>query len=313
MQSDVYAWFVVAATFVSVSLAVVALGLALDRRRQIVMRLQEDAKAPAQPFDNAVSSLTSTLTDRLEAAFPYRKGAAANATVRMDLIQAGFFSPDAPIVYAAAQIFIPLLVVIASYLGLRAFNRNIDSSGMIAVVACMAFAGYKGPEAFVSRRKESLGATYRSVFPDFLDLLLVCIDAGLSMNAAVDRVAREFEFSCKPFATNLSLMLSEVRSGRAFPDALENLSVRLGIDEAKSFVTLVKQSLELGSDVSSALRVYADEMRVKRLLRAELMANALPIKMLLPLGLFIFPALLIVVLTPAMMSLSAIFSSLVRK
>lgn len=313
MQSDVYAWFVVAATFVSVSLAVVALGFALDRRRQIVMRLQEDAKAPAQPFDNAVSSLTSTLTERLDAAFPSRKGAAANATVRMDLVQAGFFSPDAPIVYAAAQIFLPLLVVIVSYLGLKAFNRNIDSGGMIAVVACMAFAGYKGPEAFVSRRKESLGATYRSVFPDFLDLLLVCIDAGLSMNAAVDRVAREFEFSCKPFATNLSLMLSEVRSGRAFPDALENLSVRLGIDEAKSFVTLVKQSLELGSDVSSALRVYADEMRVKRLLRAELMANALPIKMLLPLGVFIFPSLLIVVLTPAMMSLSAIFSSLVRK
>lgn len=312
MQSDVYGWFVVAGTFASISLIVLALGLALDRRRQIVTRLHEVAESPGKPLKTNVGVFASSLTERLGAAFPSRKGSASGAGLRMDLVQAGYFSPDAPTLYAAAQILSPLIVVTVSYLGLKAFNWEIDSGGVIAIVACMAFAGYKGPEAFISRRKDSLATIYRAVFPDFLDLLLVCIDAGLSMNAAVDRVAREFEFSCKPFATNLSLMLSEVRSGRAFPDALENLSVRLGIDEAKAFVTLVKQSLELGSDVSSALRVYADEMRTKRLLRAELMANALPIKMLLPLGVFIFPALLIVVLTPAMLSLVTIFSNLGR-
>ncbi|WP_442753899.1 type II secretion system F family protein [Methylocystis sp. JAN1] len=313
MQSDVYAWFVVAATFVSVSLVVVALGFSLDRRRQISMRLQEDASATGQPLDRAIGSLALNMTERLDAVFAGRGVMSSSSKVRMELVQAGFFSPQAPMIYAAAKIVLPLVAIAFSYLGMKAFSPSGESGAMLAVMASMAFAGYKGPEAFVSRKKDSLAAVYRATFPDFLDLLLVCIDAGLSMNAAVDRVAKEFDASCKPFAINLSLMLSEVRSGRAFPDALENLSVRLGIDEAKSFVTLVKQSLELGSDVSTALRVYSDEMRVKRLLRAELMANALPIKMLLPLGVFIFPALLIVVLTPAMMSLSAIFSSLVRK
>jgi tight adherence protein C len=144
---------------------------------------------------------------------------------------------------------------------------------------------------------------YRIAFPDFLDLLLVCVTAGLSLEAALDRVGLEFKAQSPAFATNLALLSSEMRSGRGLTEALDNLSERLGLDEAKSFGMLLKQSIELGSDIGDALRIYADEMRDKRMSRAETAANLLPVKMVIPLGAFIFPVILIVILTPALIKL----------
>jgi tight adherence protein C len=133
---------------------------------------------------------------------------------------------------------------------------------------------------------------------------VVCVDAGLSLNAALDRVTSEFYYRSKALATNFSAMLQEIRIGREMEDAVDNLSFRTDVDEIRSFCTLLKQSLELGSDVSDALRVYSEEMRVKRFLRAEEEANKLPVKMLLPLGLFIFPVILIVIMAPIVVRIS---------
>jgi tight adherence protein C len=96
--------------------------------------------------------------------------------------------------------------------------------------------------------------TYRSAFPDFLDLLIVCVDAELSFEASLVRVGREFAVQSQEFATNLALLASELRSGRSPTEALDNLSDRLGLDEAKAFSTLLKQSIELGSNIGDALR-----------------------------------------------------------
>ena len=159
---------------------------------------------------------------------------------------------------------------------------------------------------FLRLRTAAVRLEYIQLFPDFLDLLIVCVDAGLSLNAALDRVTEEFYIRSKPLATNFGAMLQEIRIGRDMVDALDNLSNRMNVDEIRSFCTLIKQSLELGSDVSDALRVYSDEMRTKRILKAEEEANKLPVKMLMPLGLFIFPVIMIAILSPIVVKVSKI-------
>jgi tight adherence protein C len=152
--------------------------------------------------------------------------------------------------------------------------------------------------------------TYRIIFPDFLDLLVVCIDSGLSFEAALIRIGREFIAQSPEFATNLALLGSEMRSGRGTTEAMDNLSDRLGLDEAKSFAMLLKQSIELGSDIGDGLRSFADDMRDKRMSRAETIANVLPVKLTIPLGLCIFPVMMIVILTPVLIKLMRVFGQI---
>ena len=144
------------------------------------------------------------------------------------------------------------------------------------------------------------------MFPNVLDLLVVCVDAGLTLDSAFDRVKPEVLKQNHEFGINLEIMGAEMRAGRSMIEALETLSDRLGLEEAGSFVSILRQSIELGSDVSDALRVFSDEMRDKRLLRAEEAASKLSVKMVLPLGLFIFPVVLLVVLLPVMIKLMAV-------
>ena len=131
-----------------------------------------------------------------------------------------------------------------------------------------------------------------------MDMLIVCLDAGMSIKAAANRVTREFVDKQQDFGLHLSIMMLEVRGGRRLRDALANLATRLRIDEARALSVLFRQSEELGTSVTQTLRVYSKEMRDLRIVRAEEKANALPIKMLLPLGAFLFPVSLIIVLVP---------------
>ena len=138
-----------------------------------------------------------------------------------------------------------------------------------------------------------------------LDLLVVCVDAGLSLEAGFDRLSKEMVKTHRSLGMNLLVFGAEVRAGRASTEALGALAERLGLDEARSFVGMLRQSIELGTDVGNALRVFSDEMRDKRLLRAEERANQLPVKMVLPLGLFIFPVILMVVMVPVIIRLTS--------
>jgi tight adherence protein C len=151
---------------------------------------------------------------------------------------------------------------------------------------------------YIDRRGEAKEREYRRLFPDFMDMLIVCLDAGMSIEAAASRVAREFVSKQRAFGLHLAIMMLEVRGGRRLRDALANLATRLRIDEARSLSVLFRQSEELGTSVTKTLRVYSKEMRDLRMVRAEEKANGLPIKMLLPLGAFLFPVSLIIVLVP---------------
>jgi tight adherence protein C len=176
----------------------------------------------------------------------------------------------------------------------------------LGIVLVSLFLAVLGPDAYLSRRASSLTVRFRQLFPDFLDLITVCVDAGLSLEGAIDRVTPEVARQNRELGLNLLMLGAETRAGRSTIQALESLADRLGLDEARSFVLVLRQSLELGSDVSETLHVFSDEMREKRLLRAEEMANKLPVKMVLPLGGFFFPVILGLVLLPIMIRLTTL-------
>jgi tight adherence protein C len=156
---------------------------------------------------------------------------------------------------------------------------------------------------YLDRRIKARKAEHQAGFPDFMDLLVVCADAGLSMEASLDRVGRELGDSYPSLTANIHMTNLEIRAGRTMSDALEHLGDRLGVEEARSFATLIQQSEELGSSITEALRVYSDDMRHKRLSRAEEKAYSLPAKLAVPMMVCIFPVLFVVILLPVIVRL----------
>jgi tight adherence protein C len=138
----------------------------------------------------------------------------------------------------------------------------------------------------------------REGFPDFMDLMLVCAEAGLSPRAAVDRISREIAQTYPFLGANLYLMSLELRAGATLAEAMGGLSRRTKVEEVTNLGLLLQQSEQLGTSLTDSLRVYSEEMRDKRVSRAEEKAHALPVKLTLPLGIYIFPVMLIVIALP---------------
>jgi tight adherence protein C len=149
---------------------------------------------------------------------------------------------------------------------------------------------------------------YRRGFPDFMDMVIMCADAGLSLEAAVAKVAEEFLVTHKALGIHLSIMMLEVRAGKRLRDALQGFADRIAIEEARSLSTLFKQSEELGASITQTLKVFSTDMRQLRIIRAEEKANALAVKMLLPLGVFMFPVMLLVVVLSPLLSVLQVLS-----
>ena len=168
----------------------------------------------------------------------------------------------------------------------------------LVLVAASAVIAIAGPDAYIARAQRHLQQKYRVIFPDLLDMLVVCIDAGLSLNGAFDRIRPEATKRSSALGSNLAILGAETRAGRSTADALDSFADRVNLDEVRAFVLALRQSLELGMDVADALRSFSDEMRDRRLLRAEETANKLPVKMVIPLGVCIFPVILMVMMLP---------------
>jgi tight adherence protein C len=224
--------------------------------------------------------------------------------LRLNLVRAGYFRNDAINFYVFWRIAAVILLPICAYLLLETLFSGTQIGTRLVIITIAVGLGVLGPDAFISRRQRYLSAEYRTIFPDFLDLLVVCTDAGLSLETALNRITGEVSNRrSRTFGINLEVMAAEMRAGRSFIEALGTLAERLMIPEAKSLVALLRQSFELGSDVGEALRVFGDEMRDRRLLRAEEQANKLSVKMIMPLALFILPVVLMVILLPVVIRL----------
>lgn len=221
--------------------------------------------------------------------------------LRRRMIQAGIYEPRAVAYFFLGRTALAICLAAMTF----AFAPTAEGSSVLwMLVGAAGMAGYVAPSMYIDRRIKARKAEHQSGFPDFMDLLVVCADAGLSMEAALDRVGRELGDSYPSLTANIHMTNLEIRAGRTMSEALEHLGDRLGVEEARSFATLIQQSEELGSSITEALRVYSDDMRHKRLSRAEEKAYSLPAKLAVPMMLCIFPVLFVVILLPVIVRLA---------
>jgi len=217
--------------------------------------------------------------------------------LRRRLIQAGIYDPRAVGYFFFLRLTLAVGLAVAVFLAHPLIAlRSTTAFWLFVIVA--AIVGYVGPSVYIDRRITSRKLEHRCGFPDFMDLLVVCADAGLSMEAAFERIGREMGDSYPSLTANIHMTNLEIRAGRSLKDALERFADRLAIEEARAFAVLINQSIDLGSSITDALRVYSDDMRHKRLSLAEEKAYALPVKLSLPMMICIFPVLFVVILLP---------------
>jgi tight adherence protein C len=305
MMSDFAPIVVAILAFSAVAAAVFVIGRYLATQMQVQRRLP----ASAQGGEFATAQSTSSLQAFIARHFDEKRfgiDSTLRGKLRRDLVRAGFFRNDALNHYVFARLAAVIVLPTLAYVIILVFLPAAPWYLKLVVLLVSLLLAIVGPDGYISRCQRILAEKHRLVFPDFIDLLTVCVDAGLSLEAALDRVTGEIAKQNREFGLNLLMVAAETRAGRSTVDALEALADRLGLDEARSLVLVLRQSIELGSDISEALHVFSDEMRLKRLLRAEETANKLPVKMVLPMGLFIFPVILLVVLLPVMHKLATV-------
>ena len=217
--------------------------------------------------------------------------------LRNRLVQAGIFDPRAVGFFFLVRAVLAIGVVALLAVMAPLLPESLDSM-FWPMLGLGGLFGYLVPSLALDRIIARRRNEYRVGFPDFMDLLVVCADAGLAMEASLERVGRELGPSYPALSTNIHMATLEIRAGRTLTEALEHFAARLGLEEVKSFATLIQQSAELGSSITDALRVYSEDMRHKRLSIAEEKAYALPAKLSFPLMVCIFPVLFIVILLP---------------
>jgi tight adherence protein C len=220
--------------------------------------------------------------------------------LRAKLVQAGYYSREAAAVYLGAKAAC-MIAAIAGLALLLPWALAKNGGGILAVAAggALAIAAIMGPDQLIKMRRTKREREYREGFPDLLDLLVASVEAGLSLDAAVSRVTDELQRRYPGMCEHLRVLTLELRAGRSRKDAWMGLAERLGIDEARSLATMLRQAEEMGTSLGETLAVFSDDMRAKRMLYAEEKAMALPAKLMLPLILFIFPCLIGVLMLPA--------------
>ncbi len=231
--------------------------------------------------------------------------------VAQQLIIAGYRSPSALNVYYAIKTIGALVPPLIVLLVAPTFP-DMTTGKMTFYAILAAFIGVIMPNIVLERKVRRRQRRLRHAFPDALDLLVVCIEAGLGLNAALQRVARELDTSYPELAEELKLVNAEIRAGVGRVDALKNLSIRTGLDDIRGLVSLLIQSLRFGGSVAETLRVYAEEFRDKRMQQAEEMAAKIGTKMIFPLIFCLFPSFFLVAIGPAVIRLIDAFEHLAR-
>ncbi len=254
--------------------------------------------------------LGKSLTDKFEK-IGAKVGPTDEAEVnknRRVLIQAGLRSPNSQVKFQGIKVFLALSLG-GSFLFIK-FAADIEMTVLMTSLCTVSMAalGVYAPEIWLRRKVANRRLTVADELPDALDLLVVCVESGMGLDQAIDRVCAELATSGPVISAELKIMTLELRAGKARADALRGLSDRVGLDDLSSLTSLLVQADVFGISVGRTLRVYSDAMRTKRSQRAEEMAAKLPVKLLLPLVGFILPALFVAIMGPAGLTFMNVFA-----
>jgi tight adherence protein C len=294
---------VMALVFASVALGVLATAGLVSNRGSLRRRLQSDGPAPSARHELSLRAgdgrswlerLVKPLAQHLTPSDDVRIN-----SMRMRLVQAGFMQRSAVGTYYAIRMLSAVLLPLAILAFLPLLSKSMSGTQLLAFGASAILVGLYLPPALLSKRIETRQLEIYEGFPDALDMMLVCVEAGLGLDAAINRVGHEIGKAHPVLGEQMELVGLEMRAGKPRQEALRNLADRTGVDEVRSLVTLLIQSDALGSSIAQSLRVHAEDMRIRRMLKAEEKAHKLPVKLSIPLILCVLPSLMIVILSPA--------------
>lgn len=230
-----------------------------------------------------------------------------DSSIRLRFVQAGLHDPNAPRYFYAIKSFMTLILPGLLLLGLSLFGHALPVAAKFSYVVLCAAAGYYLPDMYIRHRTASRLEEMQQALPDLIDLLVICTESGLGMDAAINRVARDAAGSSVTLAEEFYLTSLEIRAGAGRTAALKNMALRTNLEDLNGFVSMLVQADKFGTSLAESLRIQSDLMRVKRMQRAEEMAAKVPVKMLMPLIFFIFPALMIVLIGPAFLQIGQVF------
>ena len=226
----------------------------------------------------------------------------------VSFLNAGWRSPNTPKLYFGIKTLLTFSLPIIAYLFI---DRSVqaDEPETLVFILCVAAAfGYYLPNIVMAKVKKKRQQEIINNLPDATDLLLICVEAGLSFDQALSRVASEIKIKSEAISEELSLVILEMRAGFNRPRALKNLALRTGVEQIDLLATMINQSERFGTSIGDSLRVYADTARTKRRQKAEEQAAKIAVKLIFPLMFCLFPCMFIVLLVPSLVNIQTFFS-----
>jgi len=274
-------------------------------------------KKRPEPFDKLKAQRTAVVkapgkgpelrrgdkTDKLEkfSAFLEPQDVETMTASRLKMLRAGYRAKNSVRMFHFAQLVLGLgfLALGVIYTLVVSAQQEVSTQFMVMATIGPGAAGYYLPQYWVTRRLETRKAEIVSGFPDALDMMLVCVEAGQSLDQSINRIAKESRAGYPALADEFDIVAQEVKAGKERVQVLKDMSERVGIADVSSFVTTLVQSATFGTSIAEALRVYSAEMRDKRVMRAEEKANTLPTKLTLGTMMFTVPPLMIILIGPS--------------
>jgi tight adherence protein C len=301
---------ILALGLLGVLLMLLALPALLSRPKDPLDRLREEARDLALHKEREERLRRPTGKDKLEkySDFLEPQDEKEYGAARLKLLQAGYRTKTAVRIYHFAQFALGLggLVLGAAYALYASAQGDVTTTRMALYAVGPGLVGYMAPKYWVTRRQATRKEAITNGFPDSLDMMLVCVEAGQSLDQSIVRVARELRAGFPDLAEEFEMVSHEMKAGKDKSLVLRDLSERCGVPDISSFVTVLIQSQQFGTPISDALRVFSSEMRDKRVMRAEEKANTLPTKMTLATMMLTVPPLLIILLGPSVYEISTL-------
>ncbi|TAL93842.1 MAG: type II secretion system F family protein [Paraburkholderia sp.] len=221
--------------------------------------------------------------------------------LRVRFLNAGLRSESAPAIYFASKTVLALAFPVVTILALGTSMHDTPHIYLLLILLCASAFGFYLPNGVLARLIDRRQRALFEDLPDAVDLMTVCVEAGLGFDAALGRVTDEIGMKSQALSDELELVLLELRAGAGRDKALRNLSLRTGVEDIETLTAMLIQADRFGTSVGDSLRVYTDNLRTKRRLRAEEKAAKIALKLLFPLIFFIFPTLIIVLIGPAIL------------
>jgi tight adherence protein C len=257
-----------------------------------------DEKLKVSPWVGRIIELTKPV-----AQLSVPKEGWENSQLRIRFMNAGYRSETAPMVFFLAKTVLTFMLPAIFFLYIMISGADYPANLLMLFVVTSAGLGYFLPNVFLERRIAYRKREILDSFPDAMDLIIVCVESGLGLDAALARVSEEMHMISPILGEELHLINLELRAGSSRERALRNLALRTGVEDIDTLVAMLVQSDRFGTSVAQALRVHAENLRTKRRLRAEEAAAKIALKLLFPLIFFIFPSMLLVLLGPALISI----------